>query len=209
MCSWSARGAAIIALMVSLVGCSTSTPPESSGVEGTEGTLFTTVAEGHAFAVKNSYSVMAQTLEDGVVTREEYTSAINDFINCQKELGWTYTEEPVWNPPDNLNLIFDGVAPQTTPTAEYQAALAVCSEKIEYISYLFQTTATAFTDPPLLSYIQDCLTEKKVAFTPGGASFAELVGPDASNSADFEAINSCVGDGMKSLYPGMAYSIAF
>lgn len=200
-----------LAMALLVTGCTAAEGGDDQSLAFSRATSFESPELGHAYAVEKGHTLMAQILEDGEISREEYQVAFDANLDCREANGWTFGHDQVWNPLNSLHLEVTGSPPpESANTQEYREAEALCMEKFAYINYLFQTTAVPLIDPPLHAYIEKCLTEKRVPFTAGETSLVAMVGPDASNSEDFDAINSCVIDGIEKLYPNIpGYSISF
>jgi len=200
--------AGAIVVVLFLAGCS-STNAEVAGVVPTPNgpKLFETPQKGAEWARAQGFDLMAQQLDDGTISAEEYEASFVAHNSCLEKTGWTFDAAPaVWNPVDHVKLIRQGVAPQSPDIA----GQLLCDEQFDYVDFLFQTTTTPKMDLPLLSAVQSCLEEKNVPYFTGAINLSELVGPDAGSSSSANLIADCVSTQAKRLYPEIpAISIAF
>lgn len=193
-----------------LSACSALVPSEGLGQTGDSSNgprLFDTPEQGANWALEHGYDRLAQQLDDGGITAEEYEVAYLANVSCQEKSGWTFaSDEAVWNPVDHRKLIREGHAPAKPDAAKEKA----CSDQFDYVDYLFQTTATPRMDSQLLSAVQACLEKAGIEYVHDATNLPDLVGPDAGSSKNADVIAGCVTDEAYKLYPDLpGLGIAF
>jgi hypothetical protein len=183
-------------------------PSAGSSIEPASGpALFDSPSKGADWAKRHGYDLMAQQLEDGMISAEEYEVSYTAHNSCLETAGWSFSATPaVWNPVDHLKLIRQGQGPSSPDLA----AEKICNEQFDYVDYLFQTTTEAKMDVPLISAVEGCLDENGIPYFRGATNLPELVGADAGSSPSASTIADCVSSQTKLLYPELpAISIAF
>jgi hypothetical protein len=154
---------------------------------------------------------MERILEDGKVSRDEYTESFDSWSACMEKAGTVFSmPSAVWNPTSNQELIR---AWTVNPPAATEAAQAVCWNQYNFIKQEFQKETAPSTDPQLMAYVIGCIAKGGGPKNLTPAVDLQKLSDESPNLADTNSnspIPSCVSAGITSLYPGLqGYSLSF
>lgn len=211
------RSLAVLTVLatISLGGCSLQSPESTEGADvETDAQGWVTLSDVDSalrFANTHDYKLMADILDDGKVTRDDYTESFDSWASCMGKAGTDFSmPSAMWNPTSNQELIR---AWKVNPPAETKDAQAVCWNQYNFIKEEFQKETAPTTDPQLMSYVIECIQTRggPKNLTPV-VNLHEL----ALQSSELDGTNPstlippCVSDGIASLYPGLqGYSLVF
>jgi hypothetical protein len=169
------------------------------------------VASAQRFAEAEHYTLMTSILQDGAVTRDEYTDSFNSWASCMQKAGAAFAmPQAMWNPTSNLELVR---AWNVNPPTSTKAAQAVCWNQYNFIKDEFQKQNAPRTDPQLMSFVINCIKDKGGPQSLTPAVDLQKLGdesPDIADTNPNSPIPACVSSGISSLYPGLqGYSLAF
>lgn len=171
----------------------------------------TDLDSARAFAKDNDYQLMAKILEDGAVSRDEYTESYGSWTSCMEDAGTVFSmPSAMWNPTSNQELIR---AWTVNPPSDTKDAQAVCWNQYNFVKQEFQDQTASRTDPQLMTYVIDCIEEMggPTTLTPA-INFEELSyqSEEIIGTNPTTPIPDCVDQGIFELYPGLqGYSLAF
>lgn len=157
-------------------------------------------------AEEAGYLDQASILEDGIVTAEEYEAAVDSYVDCVAEYGYTVSERVV-SPVDSLSLEYATDTAGFNPD-EAQSNIQSCSEgHISYVERGYLGSHEARMDGPLLLALDSCVSEHGVRTTGDEATardFFELDGMDPGLLA------MCISNAADELYPDLpSISVSF
>lgn len=141
-------------------------------------------------------AAQAWALDDGVVTESEYRTAIDGFVSCMRDAGYSVTD-PVVSPIDGLTLLYD-LNPSGSPDA-WNKKLEECDTS--YVSMIEPTYVEArdqVMEPSLRSATARCLNDKDIRVSGNERNVKEF-----ANSAGEpgNVIMQCVSPSMHKLFP--------
>ena len=169
-------------LLVAITSC---TPPE--GGTGGQGAPADPPPAAQAWA-----------LDDGVVTDEEYSKAVNDFVQCVRDAGYV-VEDPVLSPVDGLSLIYK-ITPSGVPET-YNNAVQKCNlDTMSHIEPRYVEPRDQQMDEQLRPVVANCLRDRGVVLT---AREENVVDFDASAGND-DLLVECVLRAVDEVFPELS-----
>lgn len=157
-------------------------------------------------AEEAGYAEQAAFLEDGEVTEREYAAAVDNYVECVAQYGYSVSERVV-SPVDSLSFeyVTDTVGfDQNEASGNIQA----CSERhITYVERGYLGSHEARMDVPLLRAMDACVRDRGISTTGNETAprdFFELEGMDPPTFSE------CLTGSAEDLYPELpSISVAF
>ncbi|UGY94636.1 hypothetical protein [Streptomyces gobiensis] len=134
-------------------------------------------------------------LRDGTVTAAEYRTAVDRFISCVKEAGYT-VGDPVRSPVDGVTLLYH-ITPTGDPAA-YNEAIQRCNlAHLSLIEPAFVEAQRHVMDQELLPVVGDCLRGRDVSLTGKERNVADF----AASADDEPMAVECVTEARIKVFP--------
>ncbi|MWV50664.1 hypothetical protein GRS96_15425 [Rathayibacter sp. VKM Ac-2803] len=196
-------GSGAVVLLV-LAGCSGAVPDDSVRHEPLSSAQIEALGEQER---ESGHDEQAESLEDGVVTFEEYDASFTRYAECLTGKGFT-VEGPQVSP-------VDGVRYESSTdigTRERSAALADIDEcQARYstsVAQAYELSRPQVMDPPLATAAGECLTGRGLSVTGEEANVVDFV--ESVGEAEDDVVMDCVLDEATRLYPEMpALSVGY
>jgi hypothetical protein len=141
-------------------------------------------------------AAQAWALDDGVVTDSEYRTAVDGFVSCMRDAGYSVTD-PVLSPIDGLTLLYD---------LDFSGDPDVWNVKVEecnlgnvsHIEPSYVEQREQVMDPKLRSATAQCLTRKGIEPTGHEHNVTDFY--DTAGKQE-DAARECVGKAMLEEFP--------
>jgi len=184
---------AIAGIALLLTGCSTG--EETSKSEWTSADITARAKQlrdgGNAFA--------ADLLADGIVSEDDYLSAIEEFTKCMNGRGYEVTN-PVLSPVNSLNYLYES-SPGSTDPDVFNKDLTDCSSTyMSEVEPMYLATHKAVMAEPLRVAMQACMHSKGYDVADDVRSFDDYFPESEAIEANGPRIE-CLIDTMRALYP--------
>ncbi len=166
---------------------------ESSVVEGEMGDL---IAHARASGLDEG-SQQFRSLEDGVVTYDEYRQGFADSVACVEDHG-IVVERQYTNKYDSWRLAWLPDVERSVPEGGDEDWSAICGvEHVMYLEIGYGLTAPDRVDAQVLAHASACLAAISGPIDPGVQSIAAIV----DSVGDRDAALECLDASMRTLFP--------
>ncbi|OII01439.1 hypothetical protein BIU95_07070 [Curtobacterium sp. MCBA15_007] len=198
-----------MALTLGLAGCVQHAPPAQTGPDlSTSG-----IKAASEMLRSEGKREQSNALENGAVSRDEYSSLVASARGCIERKGW-HTTEPQLSPVDGKLLLFMVThADDKVERERSKADSAYCKDKFLTVAEaVYQATAPTRMDPKLRDKAAECLQYEgyevsKKARTPEAMAGPNRLKADGSPSARSSKTMDCIVDAQGILYPELPYAI--
>lgn len=154
-------------------------------------------APGEQLPVEPAYpEAQAWALDDGVVTDTEYREAIDGFVSCMRDAGYSITD-PVLSPIDGLTLLYD-MNPSGPPEAWNEKVEECDSSFVSMIEPTYVASRDQVMEPSLQAATARCLNDEGIRVSGKERNVKEFA--DSAGEPG-NVIMQCVSPSMHKLFP--------
>jgi hypothetical protein len=145
----------------------------------------------------------AWALGDGVVTEDEYRTAVEKFRSCMKDSGYTVTP-PVLSPIDGLTLLYDAIP--TGDVKTWNVKIEECNlTTVSHVEPGYVESHTQVMDEKVRRATIDCLVAKGIKTSGTERNIQEFQAVAAKNKK--ETIMGCIMKSARDIYPDLPHQI--
>lgn len=154
-------------------------------------------ATGEQHSTKPAYpAAQSWALDDSVVTESEYRTAIDGFVSCMREVGYSVTD-PVVSPIDGLTLLYD-LNPSGDPDAWNKKVEECNTSYVTEIEPTYVEARNQTMEPSLRSATAQCLTGDGFRVSGNERNVKDFV--DSTGNTG-NVVMHCVTTAMEQLFP--------
>jgi hypothetical protein len=138
----------------------------------------------------------AWALGDGIVTQEEYHTAVDRFISCMRDAGFDSTR-PVLSPIDGVSLLYD-IVPGGDP-AVWNKTIDSCNAlHISHIEPAYVESQEHVMAAPLRQGVTDCVASKGIRRAGSERNVTDFV---SAAGGQVPTVMECVVNVARELFP--------
>lgn len=143
-------------------------------------------------------AAQAWAVGDGTVSETEYRAAIDGFVSCMREAGYTIGD-PVLSPIDGLTLLYD-LIPSGNPDAWNKKVEECNRAHVSHIEPAYVEARAQTMAPPLRAATAKCLSAKGFTLRGTERNLADFA--KATNNIG-DALMDCLATTVPQVFPGL------
>jgi hypothetical protein len=180
-----------------LAGCAVDVSPET-GIP-----VNISVSEALAVAQERGFEWEVSILEDGAISPGDYEQAYDQYMECQRELGYVFDKPRYLDPVEGQRWqalsMYRGAG---EPPLE---GMGACDERIFLVEHPYVSTSPKRMEAQLLAKFRECLDDKGITYRGDEVSFNDFTTDvDDEQYRDSESTyTSCLVDSAYELYPDL------
>jgi hypothetical protein len=157
---------------------------------------FVLTAVGSCSASVDAEQAQAWALGDGIVTQEEYHTAVDRFIACMRDAGFESTK-PIVSPIDGATLLYD-VIPGGDPAAWNETIDRCNTHHVSRIEPAYVESQDHVMVAPLRQAVAGCVTSKGFKLAGEERNATDFV---AAAGGQARPVMECVVEMARELFP--------